>query len=89
MQRGAVKSAFEFVKMLPDGVVDVRTYNLLISVCAKARDHMSALLVKEMMTKNGHQLDTVLYTNLISGLRMDLLAHLSIDSIIVCSAIYM
>lgn len=69
-EQKAVKPAMRFVQMLPDSAVDARTYNLLVTVCVKARDLKSALDVKKAVVDNGHRLDRILYTNLISGLHL-------------------
>lgn len=40
---------------------------MLISVCVKARDLTQALHAADMLESTGRRLDTILYTNLISG----------------------
>jgi pentatricopeptide repeat protein len=47
--------------------VNSRTYNMVVSVCIKARDLKSALQAADMMQIAGLKRDTILYTNLIKG----------------------
>jgi len=42
---------------------------MLVSVCVKARDLTQALHAADMLRSTGRKLDTILYTNLISGAR--------------------
>lgn len=53
--------------MLPRKFTDARTYNMLVSVCVKAKDLTQALHAADMLKSTGRKLDTILYTNLISG----------------------
>lgn len=68
-ERRAVKHAMRFVQLLPRRYADSRTYNMLVSVCAAARDVNAALHAADMMKRTGRKLDTILYTNLITGRR--------------------
>ncbi|KAK9820618.1 hypothetical protein WJX72_012335 [[Myrmecia] bisecta] len=61
----AVKEAFRFVQVLPRRYVDSRTYNMLVSVCVRAKDLAAALRAGDMLKSTGSKLDTILYTNLI------------------------
>ena len=54
-------------QVLPRQYTDARTYNMLISVCVKAKDLTEALHAADMMRSTGKRLDTILYTNLIGG----------------------
>lgn len=62
-----VDAALRFVQLLPRENTDARTYNMLISVCAAARDAAAALRVADMWRSTGRQVDTMLYTNIIVG----------------------
>ena len=67
----AVSHAMRFVQLLPSQVTDARTYNMLVSVCIAARDLPMALKAGIMMKDSGKQLDTFLYTNLITACAME------------------
>ena len=54
-------------QVLPRKFTDARTYNMLVSVCVKAKDLTQALHAADMLKSTGRKLDTILYTNLISG----------------------
>lgn len=56
-------------QVLPRKFTDARTYNMLVSVCVKARDLTQALHAADMLRSTGRKLDTILYTNLIGGAR--------------------
>lgn len=56
-----------FVKLLPSHMTDARTYNMLVSVCIAARDLPMALQAGMMLRSTGRNLDTFLYTSLITG----------------------
>ena len=47
-------------------------WDLQVSVCAAARDSDAAQQVAEMWRSTGRELDTILYTNVIAGLILDL-----------------
>lgn len=53
--------------MLPRQYTEASTYNMLISVCVKAKDLTQALHAADMFRSTGRKLDTILYTNLIGG----------------------
>ncbi len=61
--------AMRFVQLLPRRYVDARTYNMLVSVCAAAGDVKSALHAADMLRSTGGKPDTIMYTNLIAGVR--------------------
>lgn len=63
----AVGHAMRFVKLLPSHMTDARTYNMLVSVCIAARDLPMALQAGMMLRSTGRNLDTFLYTSLITG----------------------
>ncbi|CAL8460572.1 g101 [Coccomyxa elongata] len=65
-RRHATKLAMRFVQVLPRKFTDARTYNMLVSVCVKAKDLTNALHAADMLRSTGRKLDTILYTNLIS-----------------------
>ena len=56
-----------FVQLLPRRYADARTYNMLVSVCAAARDVTAALHAADMLKSTGRKMDTIMYTNLIVG----------------------
>jgi pentatricopeptide repeat protein len=56
-----------FVQLLPRQYVDARTYNMVLTVCAEARDLRNARHIADMCLASGLKLDTVMYTNLIKG----------------------
>ena len=56
-----------FVQLLPRRYADARTYNMLVSVCAAARDVTAALHAADMLKSTGRKMDTIMYTNLITG----------------------
>ena len=60
-----------FVQLLPSHLTDARTYNMLVSVCIAARDLPMALKAGTMLKEAGKQLDTFLYTNLITACAVD------------------
>ena len=62
-----VGAALRFVQLLPRENSDARTYNMLVSVCAAARDAAAALRVADMWRSTGRKVDTMLYTNIIVG----------------------
>lgn len=66
-RRAAVRKALRFVQLLPREYVDAKTYNMLLSVCAKAGDVKNALRVTDMLKAAGLKMDTILYTNLIKA----------------------
>ena len=55
------------VQVLPRQYTDASTYNMLISVCVRAKDLTQALHAADMFRSTGRKLDTILYTNLIGG----------------------
>ena len=55
------------MQVLPRQYTDARTYNMLISVCVRAKDLTQALHAADMLESTGRKLDTILYTNLIGG----------------------
>lgn len=61
----AVRQALRFVQLLPREYVDTRTYNMLLSVCAEAKDVKNAIRAADMLRGTGRKLDTILYTNLL------------------------
>lgn len=63
----AVPAALRYVQLLPRQYADRRTYNMLLSVCADARDVRSGLHAADMLNAAGLRMDTLLYTNLIKG----------------------
>jgi pentatricopeptide repeat protein len=65
--------AKRFVQLLPKQYADVRTYNMLVSVCAAAGDLRSGLQAADMLRASGAKPDCVMYTNLIKGERVVLL----------------
>lgn len=67
----AVSHAMRFVELLPSHLTDARTYNMLVSVCIAARDLPMALKAGAMLKDSGKQLDTFLYTNLITACAME------------------
>ena len=67
----AVSHAMRFVQLLPSHLTDARTYNMLVSVCIAARDLPMALTAGTMLKDSGKQLDTFLYTNLITACAME------------------
>ncbi|KAL3134957.1 hypothetical protein ABBQ32_007917 [Trebouxia sp. C0010 RCD-2024] len=67
----AVSHAMRFVQLLPSHLTDARTYNMLVSVCIAARDLPMALKAGAMLKDSGKQLDTFLYTNLITACAME------------------
>ena len=56
-----------FVQLMPRPYVDLRTYNMLLRVCAAAGDLRSALQSTGMLQMAGLRLDTRAYTTLISA----------------------
>lgn len=64
-EQASVRHALRFVQLLPRQFVDARTYNMLVSVCAKTGDVRNALRAADMLRSAGLKLDTILYTNLI------------------------
>ena len=59
------------MQVLPRQYTDARTYNMLISVCVRAKDLTQALHAADMLESTGRKLDTILYTNLIGGELLD------------------
>jgi pentatricopeptide repeat protein len=66
-KRRDVDAALQFVQLLPQNVVDVRTYTMLIGVCVAARDAAAALSVADSWREMGRKLDTKMYTSVITG----------------------
>ena len=65
------------MQVLPRQYTDARTYNMLISVCVRAKDLTQALHAADMLESTGRKLDTILYTNLIGGVLLNLLHDMS------------
>lgn len=66
-KRRDVDAALQFVQLLPQNVVDVRTYTMLIGVCVAARDAAAALSVADSWREMGRKLDTKMYTSVITA----------------------
>jgi hypothetical protein len=66
-EQKAVREALRFVQVLPRRYADSRTYNMVVSVAARAGDATAALQAADMFKSTGGKLDTILYTNLIAG----------------------
>ncbi len=63
----ASKHALHYVQLLPARYTDARVYNMVVTACVAARDLPAALEAAEHLRASGRQLDTILYTNLITG----------------------
>lgn len=65
-KKGAAQEAMRFVQLLPRAFADARTHNMMLHVCAKAKDLKTALAVVTLMDERGIKIDTLHYTTLIS-----------------------
>ena len=63
----AVRQALRFVHILPRAYAQLQTYNMVVTVCIRAKDMASALQAADMLRSTGRKPDAFLYTNLISG----------------------
>ena len=72
------------MQVLPRQYTDARTYNMLISVCVRAKDLTQALHAADMLESTGRKLDTILYTNLIGGVLPDPHSKMCIIAAVSC-----
>ena len=86
----ASKHALHYVQLLPTRFTDARVYNMVVTACIAARDLPAALEAAEHLRASGRQLDTILYTNLITGVSlfslacncMTIFSHMSVACIL-------
>ena len=63
----ASKHALHYVQLLPAQFTDARAYNMVVTACVAACDLPAALEAAEHLRASDRKLDTILYTNLITG----------------------
>jgi len=62
-----VKQAFRFLEVLPRELTNLQTYNMVVTVCVRARDMAAAMQAADILRSTGRKPDSVLYNNLITG----------------------
>jgi len=63
----SVKQAFRFLEILPHEFTNLQTYNMVVTVCIRARDMAAAMQAADILRSTGRKPDAVLYNNLIKG----------------------
>lgn len=62
-----VRQAIRFIQILPRKYATLATYNMVMSVCVKARDLAAARQVVDMLRSTGQKADAIIYYSLITG----------------------
>ena len=62
-----VRQANRFIQILPRNYATLSTYNMVLSVCVKAKDLAAARQVVDMLRSTGQKADAIIYYSLITG----------------------
>lgn len=73
------KSAIKFLEIMPIEFIDCRTFNMVASRCVQEKDIEKTIQTVDLMKRRGLRLDLPIYTNLISGEKLNYLVLLDFD----------